>query len=139
MSGKNQFVSTLNWQSTNPVTAFLPNPLPGGSAPSGVVSGTMSSTNTIYSNIIDVAKMDNIGVEVTYTGTPTGVISLLGSNSGSAFYPLTFNPALAQPAGAAGGYLIDLSGYPFKYFMLSYVNASGSGTLKAYLQLKDLN
>jgi len=99
----------------------------------------MSSTNTIYSNILDVAKMDSIGLEMNWAGTPTGVISVMASNSGINFYALTFSPVLGQPAGSAGGYVIDLSLYPFKYLMIQYVNSSGSGTISSYLQLKDLN
>jgi hypothetical protein len=107
--------------------------------PSGVVAGAMASTNTIYSNIVDLSRMDNVGLEVTWTGTPTGTFQVLGSNSGQYFYALTFDPALSQPAGSAGGYLIDLSGYPFKYILLEYTNSSGSGSLYVYGQNKDLN
>lgn len=139
MSGKNQYPSTLNWQSTNPSIGFLPTHNPSGSTPSGVVAGAMASTNTIYSNIIDVSKIDNSGLEVNYTGTPTGTISVMASNSGLNFYDLTFDPSLTQPAGSAGGYLIDLNQYPFKYIMIKYVNASGTGSLTVYTQFKDLN
>ncbi len=139
MSGKNQYPNIYNWQASSPVTGFLPTHSPGGSIPSGVSAGVMASTNVIYSNIIDLAKMDNIGLEITWTGTAVGVLEIMGSNSGITFYALTFNPALAQPAGSASGYLIDLSGYPFKYIMLKYTNTSGAGTLKAYGQNKDLN
>lgn len=83
--------------------------------------------------------MDNQGLEVTWTGTPTGTLSVMVSNSGINFYSLTFNPVLTQPAGAAGGYAIDLNQVPFTYMMLKYVNASGSGTLTVYGQQKDLN
>jgi hypothetical protein len=99
----------------------------------------MSGTNTIYTQVQDLSKMDNIGLEITWTGTPTGTIQVMGSNSGQFFYALTFNPSLAQPSGSAGGYLIDLAGYPFKYIMLQYTNTSGSGTIFAYGQNKDLN
>lgn len=139
MSSKNQYPNTYSWQATSPVTGFLPNPYQGGSLPSGTVHGAMASTNTIYSNIVDLSKMDNVGLEVTWTGTPTGTFTVNGSNSGINFYALTFNPTLTQPAGSAGGYLIDLSGFPFKYIMLQYVNASGTGTLAVYGQNKDLN
>lgn len=139
MSGKNQFPNTYNWQSTNPSTGFLPNPNQGGSIPSGVVNGVMASTNTIYSQIIDLSKMDNIGLEVTYTGTPTGTFSVMVSNSGVNFYALTFNPALTQPSGGAGGYAINLNQLPFKYMFLQYVNSSGSGVLTVYGQNKDIN
>ena len=139
MSGKNQYPVTFNWQSTNPFTGFLPNPNPGGSLPSGVVNGAMASTNTIYSQIIDISRMDNVGLEVNWTGTPTGTLQVMGSNSGINAYALTFTPPLGQPAGSAGGYLIDLTQYPFKYIMLEYTNSSGSGTLTVYGQNKDLN
>lgn len=139
MSGKNQYPNTFNWQSTSPITGFLPNHSQSGSIPSGVVSGTMTSTSTIYSQIMDISKMDNSGLEVTWTGTPTGTLSVLVSNSGANFYTLTFSPALAQPAGSSGGYVINLNQVPFKYLLLQYTNASGSGTLTVYGQNKDLN
>ncbi len=142
MSGKNQFPVTFNWSSTNPITGFLPlNPKTQnvGSVPSGVVAGVMNSTNTIYSQILDVSKMDNQGLEVTWTGDAAGTLSVLVSNSGINFYSLTFNPALAQPGGVAGGYAIDLNQLPFKYMLLRYVNMTGSGLLTVYGQQKDLN
>lgn len=83
--------------------------------------------------------MDNIGLEVTWTGTPSGLFEVMVSNSGISFYSLTFTPALAQPAGSGGGYAVDLNQLPFKYIMLRYTNTSGSGTLNVYGQNKDLN
>lgn len=142
MGNKNQFPPVINWQSTTPVTGLLPvntNNYGGGTKPSGTIAGTMSGTNTIYTNVLEVSRFDNHGLEVTWTGTPTGTITVLCSNSGINFYPLTFNPALTQPAGSAGGYLINLNQVPFKYLMLQYVNSTGSGTLSVYGQLKDVN
>lgn len=83
--------------------------------------------------------MDNIGLEVTWTGTPTGTIQVMVSNSGINFYALTFNPVLTQPAGSAGGYFIDLTQLASKYVMVQYTNSSGSGTLTVYGELKDVN
>lgn len=139
MSGKNQYPVTFNWQASNPATGFLPTHNQSGSTPSGVVNGAMASTNTIYSQIIDISKMDNQGLEVTWTGTPTGTISIMVSNSGINFYALTFNPVLSQPSGSASGYVINLNQLPFKYMSIQYVNASGTGTLTVYAQNKDLN
>lgn len=142
--GKSQFPNTYNWQTTSPVTGFLPGPGPnqsvaGNSPLSGTLSGTMSSTNTIYTNILGLAQIDNHGVEITWTGTPTGTISVMVSNSGKNFYALTFNPSLAQPSGSAGGYVIALTGIPFKYLFIQYTNASGSGNITAYGQSKANN
>ncbi len=154
MSGKNQSIITLgplgspvnapgfSWQSANPATGFLPlniNSQAQGSPPSGVLDGAMASTNTIYSQIVEVSRMDNIGLEIAWTGNPVGTFSVHASISGINFPSITFDPALAQPSGSAGSYVINLALYGFKYIMLKYVNTSGSGTLHAYGQVKDLN
>lgn len=139
MSGKNQAPVVFNWQSVSPVTGFLPTHPPGGSTPSGTISGTMASTNTIFSQIIDVSRMDNIGLEVNWVGSPVGTFSVLVSNSGINFNALTFDPALGQPAGSAAGEAVNITQLGFKYMMLKYVNSSGSGTLTVYGQVKDLN
>lgn len=139
MSGKNQAPAIINWQSTNPIPTLLPLKYQYGSQPGGVLAGTMSGTNTIYTNILDVSKMDSIGLELTWTGTPVGTIQVMASNSGVNFYALTFNPALSQPAGSPSGYVIDLQLYPFKYLMVQYTNTSGSGSITTYCQVKDLN
>ena len=159
MSGKNQTPITLgplaptisslpsnspgmSWQSTNPTIGFYPQNMTvqqQGSAPSGLLNGAMASTNTIYTQIVDISRMDNMGLEITWTGTPTGTFQVMVSNSGINFYALTFNPALTQPTGSPGGYAVDLNQLPFKYLMLQYTNSSGSGTLTAYGQVKDLN
>lgn len=99
----------------------------------------MASTNIIYTQILEISRMDNSGLEVTWTGTPTGIFEVMVSNSGINFYALTFSPVLAQPAGAAGGYAVDLNQLSFKYFMLRYTNVSGTGTITVYGQNKDLN
>jgi hypothetical protein len=133
MGAKNQNTMFLNWVSTNPAP-WVPN-----TPPSGVTTGVMASTNIIYTNIIDVTIKDNNGLEITWTGTPTGTIQIMGSSSGIYFYPLTFNPVLTQPSGGAGGYLIDINQFPWKYIMVQYTNSSGSGDLYIYLTTKDLN
>ena len=139
MSGKNQFPNSFSWQANNPALTFQPTPYQPGSIPSGNLNGAMAATNTIYSQIVDVSKLDNIGLDVDWVGTPTGTFSVMGSNSGVSFKSLTFNPVLAQPAGSDGGMIIDINQFPFKYIMLQYVNASGAGVLTVSGQNKDLN
>lgn len=125
----------LNWGSTLNANPFNPNQAVNLS---GVTTGTMSGTNTIYSNVQTVPQQHLFGFEVTWTGTPTGTISVLGSESGNNFYALTFSPSLSQPAGSAGGFLINLSLYPFKYYAIQYTNVSGSGVLTVVAAQKDL-
>lgn len=123
----------FNWSATTPIPYDPNTPL------SGTTTGAMASTNTIFSNIQDTSNFDNEGLEVTWTGTPTGTISVLGSESGANFYAVTFSPALTQPAGSAGGYLVNLNQFPWRYLMIQYVNASGSGSLTVWIGSKDLN
>lgn len=137
MSGKNQFPFTVNYQSTDPSTGFLPVPGDKGSAASGNPNGVMTGTNTIYSQIFEVSRMDNIGIEFNWTGTPTGAWFVFASNSGKHFYDLQIT--FPNPAGSAGGLLLNLNQFPFKYFYIKYVNASGVGVATAYCQAKDLN
>lgn len=105
---------------------------------SGAVTGSMASTGVIYSNVQTIPQQHNVGLELSWTGTPTGTFEVLCSESGNNFYALTFNPALGQPAGASGGYLIDLNQVPFKYYMLKYTNVTGTGVATAWVGQKDL-
>ena len=142
MSGKNQSPIILNWQSTSPVTGFLPlnnNTAGKGSVPSSVLLGAMASTNVIYSQIIDLSRMDNLGLQFNWTGTPTGTIVILASNDGAIFYPDPDSPSITQPSGSATGTLVNLNQFPYKYLLVQYTNTSGSGNLTSTAQQKDLN
>lgn len=139
MSGKNQYPLVIDFQDTDPTINFRPTNQDAGSPPSGVAAGAMSGTDVIYSQIMEKSRMDNIGLEVTWTGDPSGTIEVLVSNSGMTFYALTFNPVLDQPAGSAGGYAIDLNQLPFKYLLIRYTGDSGTGTLTVFGQFQDLN
>lgn len=104
-----------------------------------ITNGGMTGTATIISSLINVQNTDNVGIQVKWSGTPTGTISVLGSVNNADFVALTFSPVLTQPAGASGGYLISLNQVPYPYLQVQYTNTSGSGTLNAWISLKDLN
>lgn len=133
MGTKRTNIFNFNWQSTTPAPFNVNTPL------TGVLTGTMTDSSTIYTNIQNLINTDNQGLEITWTGTPTGTISVYGSVSGINFYSLTFNPVITQPAGAAGGYLIDISQYPWPYMYVAYTNSSGTGALSIWICSKDLN
>lgn len=145
MSGKNQFKSVFNWQSTNPLTGFLPtnNQYSGGSMPSGSQTGAMASTNVIYTNIIELSRLDNAGIEMDFNTTggnnASGTLEVWCSVSGKYAFSLSFSPALSQPAGSLLTYGINLNQVPYTYVFLKYTNSSGSGVISAYAQYKDLN
>ena len=103
------FTEELVWTTTTPVP-YVYQPKTNGA--STTTQGAMSGTNTIYSQILDVStitRADNIGLEITWTGTPVGTIQIMCSVSDTTFYALTFNPALTQLAGTGGGYLMDIT------------------------------
>jgi hypothetical protein len=104
-----------------------------------VAATAISGTNTYTSAITDLNQMHNVGLDVRFTGTPTGTLSVMCSNDGVTFTALTFNPAITQPTGAALNLLINLNQVPFRYVQLQYVNSTGSGTIISYLTSKDLD
>lgn len=100
---------------------------------------SVSGTNTYTSNTFNASNLDNIGLQVTFTGTMNGTLSVLCSIDNVNFDALTFSPSLSQPSGSNLNYLINLNQLPFPYLQVQYVNSSGSGTLTVYLSAKDLN
>ncbi len=125
------------------------NAIPGqapGSQPSGqwapgpdILSASVSSTNVYTSATQAVANKDNLGLQVSFTGTMVGTLTVKCSIDNVNFDALTFSPVLTQPSGSNLRYLINLNQLPFPYFIVEYTNASGSGTLTVFFSAKDLN
>lgn len=104
-----------------------------------IINGAMTGTATITSTPTNIQNLDNVGIQVSWTGTPTGTISVLCSVDGVQYDSLTFTPTLAQPAGSAGSYLINLNQLPFPMVEVQYTNTSGTGVFNASIFGKDLN
>lgn len=113
-------------------------PKPGIQIMNQAVSGT-NTYNAPSPQPFNAANLDNLGLQVTFTGTMAGTLSVMCSIDGKNYQSLTFSPVLSQPAGSNLSYLIDLNQLPFPYLQIQYINASGSGTLIVYLSAKDLN
>lgn len=111
--------------------------------PKKIVDSVTMATD-ITSSAIYAQFQDNIGLEISWSGSPSGVITIEGSNShnppedSGTFYPLTFDPELAQPDGASGGYLVSLNQFPFSYYRVSYEALSGTGNLTVYATSKEI-
>lgn len=82
--------------------------------------------------------MDLASIEIQWTGTPAGTLSVDGSNGGTVWYPT--GQAVTDPTGSgpADNTLLDLSRTSFRYISLSYSNSSGSGTVTAIAIAKGL-
>ncbi len=101
--------------------------------------GVMTGTSTLTSDPTNIANLDNVGLQIAWTGTAVGTLSVKCSIDNVTYSDLTFSPLLAQPVGVAGGYLISLNQLPFPWIKLVYVNASGVGVLNAQVCAKDIN
>lgn len=105
-----------------------------------LVSGGDLSAN-LTSDPVDMQYMDNAGISVAWTGTPTGTISIQGSldykptdppRAGN-WFDLTFDPALSQPAGSSGSILVNVNQLPYPWLRVNYVSASGSGNVDIWV------
>lgn len=99
----------------------------------------VSSTTTYYSGKISGKHADGYGLHVQYTGTPTGTLTLwmsdkpLPSETDDADWVQDTGFSPTNPAGAAGKFRDDTSNAKAGWKRLKYVNASGSGTLFAWV------
>ena len=107
-----------------------------------LLSGQSMATD-FSSEASNILFVDNVGLQVKWTGTAIGVITVECSNNHDPdthtegdWYSLTFDPALEQPAGTAGGYLINLNQVPFSWVRLSYDAGSGSGSMDCWFTSK---
>lgn len=98
----------------------------------------VSTAATITSDAVDIEFLDNVGLNIDWTGTTNGTITVECSNlsTPSSFKALTFDPVLAQPAGVAGGYLVDINNASWSFIRVVFTRTSGTGTLTVSLAAK---
>ena len=102
-----------------------------------VTDGDMS-TASFYSLASNAGSLLYPSYQVSWTGTPTGVITVEVSNNYDRIRDtgnwdtLTLETAISQPAGGASNVLIDLTWLPFQFVRLKYTRTAGSGTMQAH-------
>ena len=105
-----------------------------------IPSGAMTGTTTITSQVFDVQSLEGAAFQPTWTGTPTGTLTVQVSldyvPSPSGGTPLNagtwtnLGASIPQnPAGSAGNTYIPIYASCAAYIQLSYTNDSGSGVL----------
>lgn len=103
-----------------------------------VRSGDMSGDVT--GPAVQMSFMDNVGIQVKWTGTPTGTldvqVSLDPMNLGWQSVP--FSPTPTQPAGSSGTDWYEVNQSPAAYVRLIYTRMSGTGTLNAKIAIKSV-
>lgn len=100
---------------------------------------SVSGTNTYYSQNIGVKNLDSIGLQMRWTGTPTGTFTVEHSPDAVYWDTVPVSPSITQPAGSSGNWTVVISGEPYPYLRVKYVNASGSGTVDVVVHAKDWN
>ncbi len=116
--------------------------------PASIVTAGDMSQASLTSLVTNIQYLDNICVELVFTGTPTGTFEIQGSldyqrdlngnvtNAGH-WVPITL-PTPPIASGAAGDILIDMNQLSFPYIRVVYTRTSGSGSLNAYIGGKQL-
>jgi hypothetical protein len=115
------------------------------SQPAGTPNHWTAPANaSAISSVIDCRTLNNVSIQVTFTGTPTGTLNFQGSgdfvpnpNNISGGYPInvgtwtSLTPAPTSPSGSAITVLGNLTAVAFPFIRVNYVATSGSGTIVA--------
>jgi hypothetical protein len=109
-------------------------------------NAAMSGTSTITSPVTNIQFLDLIGYQMNFTGTPTGTfqvqisIDYAQDNNGNVTNPGNWDNMALSPtpvaAGASGIIYVDIIDTSAPWIRLQYTNASGTGTLNAFITAK---
>lgn len=94
------------------------------------------ATGSILSLTVDIPFLDNISIEIAWTGTPTGTFKVLGSVSKNNFNPIS--ASIQPPAGSAGSTMVSFQNQGFQQVELQYIGSSGTGFLNAWIGGKEV-
>lgn len=105
-----------------------------------------SMAATFTSNPVEVMNQDNVGIQLNWTGTPTGAFTFQVSNDYAQdsfgnvqnvgnWITLPVTPAIAA-AGSGDVAFVDLNQTGALYVRVVYTRASGTGTLNGYISAK---
>lgn len=105
-------------------------------------------SGNITSAVTNIQYVDNVGCELSWTGTPTGTFTVEVSvsyeqdsqgnviNAGS-WNALTLNPT-PTASGSAGSFYISLNQIEAPWIRIRYIRTSGTGVLTSYICTKEI-
>lgn len=105
----------------------------------------------ITSSPIGLATIRDAGIQLIWTGTPTGTFTFeisndfnpreqnafAAANTGT-WTPLTVDRAPTNPAGSAANTAMDLSTIPYRWVRAKYTRTGSSGTLTGWVSGKSV-
>lgn len=110
-----------------------------------IIAGDMSQA-TITSAVSNIQFLDDIGIQLNFTGTPTGTFAVQVSidyaqdsqgvvtNAGN-WIGITLSPAPVA-SGSADQIFIDIQQISAPWIRVVYTKTSGTGTLNGYISAK---
>jgi len=113
-----------------------------------LTNGDMS-TSSLTSAVLEIQYLDDIGVQLNFTGTPTGTFQVQVSadhqqdaqgnvTTAGNWVPITFSSSPVA-SGAAGTVYLDIATLSAPYLRVVYTRVSGSGTLNVFATGKSLS
>ena len=102
-------------------------------SPKFIESGDLSADFT--STPVEILYVDRVGIELVWTGTPTGPFEVQVSNGGTVWN--TINNSVAG-AGSADNGFVDVE-TTAKFIRVFFDRTSGTGTLSAHLVAKSIS
>lgn len=102
-----------------------------------VLSGGDMSQASLTSPVVSLLTTDDVGLQLIWTGTPTGTFDVQVSCDNANWTSVTLSPAPAA-AGSASNAYVDLSLLSAPYMRVVYTKTSGTGSLTIYLAAKEL-
>lgn len=100
-----------------------------------VVDGDMSGN--ITSGATSIRYLDTCGIQLVFTGTPTGSFYVDATIDGSTWEQLDFGTT-PTAVGADGHHLLNLVQAGFDKIRVRYVASSGAGVLQAWVEAKEI-
>lgn len=91
---------------------------------------------TVESLIVNIPFLDNIAIEIAWTGTPAGTFQVLGSVSGINYNPISIS--VKPAAGVNDSTLVTFQNQGFQYLKLRYIGNGGVGALDAWVGGKEI-
>lgn len=107
------------------------------------IINAQSMATSITSNPVEVKNQDNVGIQMHWTGNPSGTFEFQASenyledaegnvrNAGD-WVTLPVAPPIVA-AGTADDAMVDLNNLSVPYVRIKYTAGSGAGTLDAYV------
>ena len=91
----------------------------------------------VTSDPVDVTYSDNVGIQLIFTGTPTGVFYVQGTIDGTNWSNLSFD-STPSASGADDTHLLNMTQIPYRKIRVFYDRTSGTGTLNAHVMAKTI-